>query len=103
MTPRNRSARRTGNSNENSQSTSTPTQNSQSNVGASDAYMAAIQTVLAKLDEVKDDVKKNTANITEQVSQISQVQATARKNTEEIQKLRQELENQRNNPSLQMI
>ena len=81
MTPRNRSARRTGNANENSQNTSTPTQNSQSNAGASDAYMAAIQTVLAKLDEVKDDVKKNTASITEQVSQISQVQATARKNT----------------------
>ena len=49
MTPRNRSARRTGNANENSQNTSTPTQGSKTNAGASDAYMAAIQTVLAKL------------------------------------------------------
>ena len=59
--------------------------------------------VIAKLDEVRNDVKKNTDSITNQVDKIGQVQATARKNTEEIQKLRQELENQKNNPSLQLI
>ena len=65
--------------------------------------MTAIQKVMEKLDVVMNDVKKNSDNIDEQVKKIGQVQATADKNSEEIRKLRQELEEQRNNPSNQLI
>ena len=107
MTSRNRSSRRTGVQNDNEQNTNInatqASQGSQDNLNPSETYMTAIQTVIAKLDVVMNDVRKNSSNITEQVEKIGQVQATANKNTEEIRKLRQELEDQRNNPSTQLI
>ena len=109
MTSRNRSSRRTGTPMEDNQNTNTnanPTQGSQGhqdNQNPIGTYMSAIQTVIEKLDEVKNDVRKDTDSISKQVDKIGQVQATARQNTEEIRKLRQELENQRNNPSLQLV
>ena len=106
MTPRQRSSRRTGTPVEDNQNTNAnPTQVSQGqeNQNPIQTYMSAIQTVIEKLDEVKDDVKKNSDNITKQVNKIDQVQAIAKQNAEEIKKLRQEMENQRNNPSIQLV
>ena len=88
MTSRNRSSRRTGTPIEDSQNTNTnanPTQGSQGpqdNQNPIGTYMSAIQTVIEKLDEVKNDVRKNTDSITKQVDKIGQLQATARQNTE---------------------
>ena len=96
MASRNRGTRR-GNQNENE------TLGSADHETPGETYLSSIQTVIAKLDEVRDDVKKNSDNINEQVGKIGQIQATANKNSEEIRKLRLELEEQRNNPSVQLV
>ena len=106
MSSRNRSSRRTGNQNENEQNTNSASQVPQGSMdhqNAGETYLSAIERVLERLDEVVKDVKKNSDNIEEQVKKIGQVQATADRNSEEIRKLRQELEEQRNNPSIQLI
>ena len=101
MSSRNRSSRRTGTQNENEQNNATQVpQGSSDHENPGVTYMTAIQTVIAKLDVVMNDVKKNSSNIDEQVKKIGQIQATANKNSDEIRKLRQELEEQRNNPSI---
>ena len=84
MTSRQRSSRRTGTPIEDNQNTNTnanPTQGSQGqqeNQNPIQTYMSAIQTVIEKLDEVKNYVKKNTDSISKQVNKINQVQATAK-------------------------
>ena len=49
-------------------------QGQQENQNPIQTYMSAIQTVIEKLDEVKNDVKKNTDSISKQVNKIDQVQ-----------------------------
>ena len=102
MASRNRSSRRTGIQNENELNNG-GTQGSADHETPGETYLSSIQTVIAKLDVVMNDVKKNSDNINEQVGKIGQIQATANKNSEEIRKLRQELEEQRNNPSIQLL
>ena len=87
--------RRTGAQNENEDSADHET--------PGETYLSSIQTVLAKLDMVVNDVRKNSDNINEQVGRIGQIQETVNKNSEEISKLRQELEEQKNNPSIQLV
>ena len=62
MASRNRSSRRTGNQNENEQNTGNGgtqiTQGSSDHANPGETYLSSIQTVIAKLDEVMNDVRK---------------------------------------------
>ena len=75
------------------------TQNTHNSQEGNEPVMAMIQKVLDTLEEVKDDVKANSTNIASQVHQIGEVQETTRQSTQELQKLRDGMEN----PSPQLI